>query len=69
MKNTSGVAIAIMEKRIKGRSVISVEELTDRLKEDKEDLERAHLFANVVVCKENLVQEAVDEIRKLILEQ
>lgn len=62
-------ALALLEKRIRGRSMISTEELADRLKEGKEDWERSHLFTNIVVCREGFVQEAVDEIKKLILGQ
>ena len=60
-------ALTILEKRIKGRFSVESEELADRLKEGKEDLERSHLFANIVVCKEDSVQDAVDEIKGLIL--
>lgn len=62
-------AIAILEKRIKGRSSVKSEELIDRLREGREDLDRIHLFANIVVCKEGLIQEAVDKIKELILVQ
>ncbi len=62
-------ALAILEKRIRGRSAILAEELADRLREGKEDLERSHLFTNIVVCKENLIQETVNDIKELILAQ
>ena len=60
-------ALAVLEERIKGRSSVEFEELVDRLKEGKKDLERSHLFANIVVCREGSAQEAVDQIKKLIL--
>ncbi len=63
-------ALGILKNRILKRSSgESTEEMGDRLKQAKEDLGQAQFFANVIVCKEGFPQEAVDEVKKLIVQK
>lgn len=63
-------AIEVLKRRIKNRSSLESEsEIADRMKTAKEDLWRARLFANIIVCEEGQSKATAGEVKKLILEQ
>ena len=62
-------AVGVLRRRIEGRSSGElVAEIADRLEKGREDLWRARLFANIVTCKEGLVEESVSEVKRIISE-